>query len=167
MVKIEDIARFIVLRLLQRGNSISHLKLQKLLYYLQAWVMVHFDRAKIFENTPEAWVNGPVYREIYEIYRYKNLHSGFEEKDVVSNGMSLEDSLMELKEKMGLDEKLYQFIESFLNHYGSMTEDYLVFLSHSQQPWKDARKDLKDFQYSGNRISLDSMYEYYSKSIKG
>lgn len=67
MVNIHDVAKYIILRLLQNGNSVSPLKLQKIMYYLQAWFLVYFNDP-LFEEEPEAWVNGPVYRVIFDEY---------------------------------------------------------------------------------------------------
>ena len=90
MVNIEDFTKYIGLSLHSKGFSVSPLKLQKLLYYTQAWHMVFFGRENtLFVNVPQAWVNGPVYPVIYDAYKDKvsgmcehlNI-SDFEEKDV-------------------------------------------------------------------------------------
>ena len=71
MCDIKDVARYIGLSLINKGLSVSPLKLQKVLYYVQSWNMVIFGRDKtLFPQAPQAWVNGPVYPEIY--YEYKD-----------------------------------------------------------------------------------------------
>ncbi len=47
------------------GDTISPLKLQKLIYYAQAWHLVHFDKT-LFKDKIEAWSHGPVVPAIYE-----------------------------------------------------------------------------------------------------
>lgn len=165
MVNISDIAKYTVLQLLQRGNTISPLKLQKILYYLQAWYLVYFDKALLFEDVPEAWVNGPVYRSVYEAYRSKGKYDQFRISDVVAEGETSEEAISRLLNSMGLSEKELDFVEAIYNHYGSMSHDYLVYLTHSQKPWNEARKGLQPFEYTDQKISLDLMYDYYSKSI--
>ena len=72
MVNIEDFTKYIGLSLHSKGFSVSPLKLQKLLYYTQAWHMVFFGRENtLFVNVPQAWVNGPVYPVIYDAYKDK------------------------------------------------------------------------------------------------
>ena len=44
-----------------------------------------------------------------------------------------------------------------------MSHDRLVFLTHSQFPWNNARKGLAPFEYTDKKISLDDMYNYYSE----
>ena len=71
MCDIKDVARYIGLSLINKGLSVSPLKLQKVLYYVQSWNMVIFGRDKtLFPQAPQAWVNGSVYPEIY--YEYKD-----------------------------------------------------------------------------------------------
>ena len=43
---------------------------------------MYFDEKRLFENEPEAWVNGPVYRDVYEAYRDKGLYSQLTLADV-------------------------------------------------------------------------------------
>ncbi len=58
---IQDVARYVGLSSTTKGLSISPLKLQKLLYYIQAWFMVFYGRDNtLFRDVPQAWVNGPV-----------------------------------------------------------------------------------------------------------
>ena len=65
----------------ESGDSITHLKLQKLLYYAQAWYMVLTENESepiLFEEKIEAWTHGPVVREVYNKYsemRYNRIPS--------------------------------------------------------------------------------------------
>ena len=70
MRDIKDIARYVGLSLIAKGLTVSPLKLQKLLYYVQSWYMVFNGRQNtLFAQAPQAWVNGPVYPDIYYQYR--------------------------------------------------------------------------------------------------
>lgn len=165
MVNILDLAKYIVLRLLQNGNSISPLKLQKILYYLQAWFMVYFNKELLFDNQPEAWVNGPVYREVYEAFRRRGMYSQFSMADLGVEEQDAPTVLESLHNAMNLTEENWALIEQVLTRYGSMSQDRLVFLTHSQRPWNEARKSAQPFEYSDQKISFDSMYDYYSKAV--
>jgi len=48
-----------------KGSTVSPKKLQKLVYYTDAWHLVHFKSELINENF-EAWVHGPVVPELYQ-----------------------------------------------------------------------------------------------------
>ena len=75
-VDIKDYAAYVGITMLMKGLTVSPLKLQKILYYEQAWHMVGFGRDnQLFSCAPQAWVNGPVYPEIYYIYpKIRNYH---------------------------------------------------------------------------------------------
>jgi len=59
-----DVAKYI----LEKQGPMSIGKLHKLLYYCQAWSLV-WDEKPIFDSRIEAWISGPVVREIYEKYQ--------------------------------------------------------------------------------------------------
>ena len=52
----------------EHGSPVSNLKLQKLLYYAQAWHLAFFG-APLFDEDFEAWVHGPVVPRVFRCYR--------------------------------------------------------------------------------------------------
>ena len=166
MVDIKDIANYTIFRLLQNGNTICHLKLQKILYYLQAWYLVYFNHQLLFQDAPEAWVNGPVYRVIYDIYRDRGMYTQFSMETIMSPDGLEKNFTEKLLSAMNLSDEDLSFIEAIYRHYGTMSHDYLVFLTHSQRPWNEARKGLQPFEYTDEKISFDEMYNYYSEALK-
>ena len=72
MYSAETIANWFLINIdRESGDSITHLKLQKLLYYAQAWYMVLTENEAepiLFEEKIEAWTHGPVVREVYNKY---------------------------------------------------------------------------------------------------
>ena len=64
MADVFDVAKYI----LEKQGSMTTMKLQKLVYYSQAWSVV-WDEKPIFEERIEAWASGPVVRELYEEHR--------------------------------------------------------------------------------------------------
>lgn len=86
-----DVAHLVVLAASQKEIGVTPLKLQKLLYYLQAWNLVFFN-TPIFQEEPEAWVNGPVYRKVYDHYRdyqmYEFIKIAFEEKQHIDESVA-------------------------------------------------------------------------------
>src|ERR1700730_81854 len=63
-VTVHDVAAFIV----NRQGEMSAMKLQKLVYYSQAWSLV-WDDEPLFDDAIEAWANGPVVRALYARHR--------------------------------------------------------------------------------------------------
>mgnify|MGYP002624756445 FL=1 len=69
MYKAREIASFYI-QLLNSipDNYIDNLKLNKLLYYSQAWSLVKFSKP-LFEDEIQAWDLGPVIPDVYHIYK--------------------------------------------------------------------------------------------------
>ncbi len=61
MVSVHDVAAII----LQECGEMTAMKLQKLVYYSQAWSLV-WDDAPSFPEEIQAWANGPVVPVLYE-----------------------------------------------------------------------------------------------------
>ena len=67
-VKITTLAGYI----LKHFGPMSHLKLQKILFYCQAYHLAYFDKA-LFNEDFEAWVHGPVCRDVSDILNEKSV----------------------------------------------------------------------------------------------
>lgn len=140
MANVHDVASYI----LERQGGMTTMKLQKLIYYSQAWSLV-WDGEPLFENEIEAWVNGPVVREIY------NAHAGQFRVGKWMKGDSNQ-----------LSEAQKTTIESVLNFYGPKEAYWLSELTHQERPWKEAREGLSATERGNKPISLETMHWYYS-----
>ena len=63
-ITIFDVSSYI----LERLGRITAMKLQKLVYYCQAWSLV-LDESPLFKENIEVWANTPVVKELYEAHR--------------------------------------------------------------------------------------------------
>jgi uncharacterized phage-associated protein len=137
-----DVAHYI----LDKQGSMSAMKLQKLVFYSQAWSLV-WDDAPIFDNTIEAWANGPVVRDLYEVHRGK---------------FQVDTTTFAEFAKGNLTENQKETIDIVLRSYGDKSPQWLSDQTHAEDPWKIAR-DGQPEGYRGDRqITLESMAEYYS-----
>ena len=64
MYRVHDLAAYIVAT---RG-PLGAMKLQKLLYYSQAWSLA-WDGEPVFRERVQAWSEGPVVRESFDVHR--------------------------------------------------------------------------------------------------
>jgi uncharacterized phage-associated protein len=136
-----DVADYILSRL----GSMSAMKLQKLVYYSQAWALA-WTEEPLFPEDFQAWANGPVLRELYDRHRGQfRLEPGF----FGGNPASLTDDQKEV-------------IDKVLAYYGQRDPQWLSNLSHIEEPWKTARAEYPDGERCENVISKESMMEYYS-----
>lgn len=144
MINVFDVASYI----LDRLGTVTTMKLQKLVYYCQAWSLV-WDDEPIISNEFEAWINGPVCRELYNAHKHKyRVTRG--EFDTKKSGEALTKIQTET-------------IDAVLDFYGDKEPYYLIELTHKEEPWKLARGDCKDNDYSNNVITKESMLKYYSE----
>ena len=124
-------------------SLITPLKLQKLLYYAQAWSLVFRGKALFYEDT-EAWVHGPVIPPVY--HRYK--HHGY-------NIIPQDDFCGEL----ATDE--IDILNLVWMSYGKKSAKSLEELTHSEYPWIKAREGFCASQPSTKKISILDMRSYY------
>lgn len=123
--------------------SVTAMKLQKLLYYCQAWSLV-WDEAPLFSEKIEAWVNGPIVPPIYQ------LHKGLFEISGWKHG-----------NKENLQEFQKETIQAVIKYYGDKSGQWLSDLTHLEDPWRNARKGLADSERGNKEISHASLAEYY------
>jgi uncharacterized phage-associated protein len=140
-VRTIDVADYI----LQKRGTLSAIKLQKLVYYTQAWHLVWED-IEIFEEEIQAWANGPIVPCLYAIHRGSfRLPPGFFKGDLDC-----------------LQSRSQDVIDRVLEFYGNKDAQWLSDLSHMEEPWKIARIGLGDDERGSSVISIESMAEYYS-----
>ena len=141
-VKAIDVAAYI----LRKQNGMPAMKLQKLVYYSQAWSLV-WDDKPIFRDRIEAWANGPVIRNLY------NAHRGKYQISRIPSGKS-----------RLLDDNQRETVDVVIDYYGNKSSHWLSDLTHMEDPWCDARKKagLIDGQRGHACITQASMAEYYS-----
>lgn len=141
MANVFDVAKYI----LHKYQKLSTWKLQKLCYYSQAWHLA-WSGNPIFNEDFEAWANGPVCPPLFHKHQGKFI--------ITENDLLLGDY-----NNLTADEK--DSIDVVLKDYGRMEPYDLRELSHSEDPWKNARGDLPEDAKCRNVISKDSMGEYY------
>lgn len=143
MNSVFDVAHYI----LQRAGDMSAMKLQKLVYYSQAWSLV-WDEVPLFDEKIEAWANGPVCRELFDVHQGHYVVSAADVKRLAKGHLTTDQG---------------KTIDAVLKAYGKQTAQWLSDQTHSEQPWKDARKGLSA-KARGNRvITHEAMREFYSE----
>ena len=164
LVDIKDMAIYTGLSLISKGLKATPLKLQKILYYEQAWFMVFFGRENtLFADVPQAWVNGPVYPTIY--HEYKNQAEGMCDK-LSTSDFGYEDAIDGMSEvfaKLNLTDKQLKCIDSVITMYGSKTQNQLIMMTHCEKPWCEKRENIAPYLRSTEELSLDTMYTYYKE----
>ena len=163
-VDLKKLVEFIIAYCNVHGFRITPMKLQKILYYVQSWYLVKYDKELLFDELPQAWVNGPVYRSVYNQYKNDFYRStpltleGINEKD--------ENNIEEYKNNLNIDTQQIDTITTILKHYSPLEEGKLVLMTHSDDPWNAAREGYGDFDRCENVITAENMYEFYKSKVK-
>lgn len=144
-----DIAKFFIWKSQQENRRISNKKLQKLLYYSQAWSLV-LDNKPLFDDKIEAWVHGPAIKSVYREFK----RFGFNPIEIKVD----EEDIEVLKNS--------EVLNSVWNVYGNYDANYLEYLTHSEDPWQNARESLEFDRNSDIEISLEAMKSYYSSLLE-
>jgi uncharacterized phage-associated protein len=139
MANVHDVAAYI----LAKKGQMTAMKLQKLVYYSKAWHLV-WDSSELFPEPVQAWANGPVVYDLYANHR----------------GMFVVDS-WKLGDPSNLTPSERGSVDAVLSFYGDKLAYELSELTHSERPWKDARKGLSPGERSNAEITSAAMYEYY------
>lgn len=151
MATIYDVAKYFLTKVDRHaGDTITHLKLQKLCYYAQAWYLA-LEGKRLFDAHFEAWAHGPVNPGLFEEYR----HYGYEPIEYPHDFDP--DSLTE-------EEK--EFLDEIWDVYGKYSAKYLEYLTHQEKPWREARGNLPDGARCNTPISEETMAEYYRSLIE-
>lgn len=140
MARVYDVAEFI----LHEHGPMSAMKLQKLVYYSQAWSLV-WDERPLFPEPIQAWSNGPVSPDLYAKHRgLFTVHPG-----------SVGGDHKVLKEEEA------ETVQAVLRYYGGMSAQALSDLTHAEEPWNRARPGLPPGASSSAEITHEMLAEYY------
>lgn len=161
-MKALDVSNIILTHFDYAGDLITNKKLQKLLYYVEAWSLVY--HSSLVEEDFEAWVHGPVIPDVYQQFKgfgYSAIKNEYIE------GQTASEKMRHLLGASNLVQEQKDLLFAVLNKYGSLTSFQLETLSHSELLWIEARKGLKDFDHSSTVINKDVMKSYYSSLVNG
>lgn len=131
----------------EAGDTITHLKLQKLLYFAQAWHLANKGEP-LFDADFQAWAHGPVARPIYD--RFKG--QGWEALDAAPVPPKVPKTIE-------------GYLEKIFDMYGKYGAKHLERLTHQHDPWVNARGGIPPEERCENVISKESMRDYYGKRI--
>lgn len=141
MAKVDDVAA----ALIERVGPMPAMKLQKLVYYCQAWHLVWEGKA-LFSASTQAWANGPVVPMLYRQHR-----GDFWVQDWPSG------------DRNALRQSEVSTVEAIVGHYGDKEASWLSDLTHREDPWRDARAGQAPGERGHTLITTSAMFDYYSQ----
>ncbi|RGT88478.1 DUF4065 domain-containing protein [Coprococcus comes] len=136
-----DVAKYIILFCKENGYSISNLKLQKLLYFVQAQFLITTGKPAFSEEI-EAWDFGPVVPEVYQHFKMW--------------GSSELPSVLARNAEKKIYKRDQENMNEILEECAQYSASFLVDITHNQDPWADAYE-----KYCNNVITKESIKEYF------
>ena len=145
MTTVFDVANYI----LNKVGQITSMKLQKLVYYSQAWSLA-WDDVPLFDEDFQAWANGPVCPELFYAHKGHFILSKnfFAEKSAASFSNTQADT-----------------IDIVLADYAQLNPHELSNLTHRERPWLEARGNTPPGMPCTNIIDKEVMRDYYARLI--
>lgn len=150
-----QVANYFIALSNETGNLISNLKLQKLVYYAQAWHLANYSKELILEDF-QAWVHGPVIPSLYGEYK------SFGWKPIIREDLNTE-KFSEIKKQFSLE--TLSLLELVTTEYFGLTAFELERLTHNEDPWLLTREGLATDEPSENIIEKKLIKSYYSKFL--
>ena len=137
------IADYFIALAQETGSFVSNLKLQKLVYYAQAWHLA-LHKEPLFPEDFQAWVHGPVIPELYQKYK----PFGWQP--------------IEQEVNVQLPIVVLDFLAEVAQEYFGCDAYKLEQMTHSEIPWQRARGNLPPDAVSTAMIKKQWMKEYYT-----
>ena len=146
MISAINLSNYIITKTQKMRKSISHLKLQKILYYIQGEHIAIFNKPLFFDEI-QSWPYGPVVREVYKKYVSNGAMDLKPDKEV-------EMPLLSPKEKKLIDRVLVRKLK--------YSASFLVQATHEEEPWRlhadEVKKGLKP------TISNESIRRFFTRA---
>lgn len=151
MPTVLDVAKYFLSLVDESGGSVmTHLKLQKLCYYAQAWHLV-FEDELLFTQKFQAWAHGPACPQLWRSYKRYGYNP-------IPRPENFDVAVFNPKQLSTLEE--------VWEAYGDYDAKYLERLTHEEKPWIVARGGCQEGDSCDNYIELDLVKEYYSSLIQ-
>lgn len=140
----ETVANFLLVESRERGEVLTNLKLQKLLYYAQAWNLALRD-APLFNEDFQAWVHGPVLPSQY--VRFKD--------------HQWRPLAVEATRPAYADAVTTSHLVEIVDVFGTETAVALELMTHRERPWLEARGGLAAHEPSTAIIQKETMKTFF------
>lgn len=155
MIEIDDITDYIISQIKSEEKRVSliNLKIQKLLYYIQAW-SYGINQGPLFNGEFQAWIHGPINVHIFERFSAsKTLYSEINLTDRIKDNIELPDEIAE-------------FVDFILENYVKFSGAELEQLIQEDLPWLKTRGHLGKNEKSTDVIEPELLRNYYGKLWK-
>ncbi|MCM1084047.1 MAG: DUF4065 domain-containing protein [Clostridium sp.] len=149
LFSVSDKMMRVIAYVFEKLEEVTPLTLQKLLYFIQGIYSALYGKP-IFEEDCRAWVHGPVYPEVYELFRDFKYNPIDDARFALIEGTA--DVLIEEEKNV---------IDLVVNTFGMYGAKVLERIAHNEDPWKEAEKGYGDSIPSSEPLPKKRIMKYY------
>jgi len=131
-------------------ERVTHLRLQKLLYYAQAWHLMACG-VPLFEDEIQAWQHGPVVAAAYPYF------ADYGDSPIAHH---------EAADAAALSDREKQLVDSVWRYYRRFSAAGLRAMTHQERPFREARRGIEEDAPSQRRIELDTLRQFFSEQYE-
>ena len=132
----------------EAGEAMTPLKVQKLLYFAQAYYLANFEKP-LFAEDFQAWAHGPVVPSIFQAY------SEFRWEAIPPQEIDQE-----------IDRDVAEYLEAVYQEFGKFSAKELERISHQHAPWLDVRGKLPPEARCTDVIKKSDIENFYAARIR-
>jgi uncharacterized phage-associated protein len=145
MASIHDVAKYFLLQTDEEaGDTISNLKLQKLVYYAQGFHLA-MHGTPLFNDQIQAWTHGPVTPALYHAYKECGSDAIAKPTEFDASGLTTEET---------------ELLDEVYSVYGQFSGWKLRNLTHEEAPWQDAYKE-----GANTEITHESLHGFFVSQL--
>lgn len=158
---IDNIADYFIWFANEHGDLITHLKLQHLCYFAEAFHLAAYDEPLTGEPF-EAWAHGGISRKILNRFKkFKHMPINSECADFIEP--SDPNALEQHYKEPALNESIKKHLHTIINRFWGKSAWELEYIIHSHMPWIKARGNLDILDLCVEVIDPKDMTEFYKK----
>lgn len=153
-MSLDQICDFIIYEETKGRKPLNQMKLQKLLFYTDAWYTA-FKNTSLFIEGFQAWIHGPVSRSIYDRFHTKDLYSVVTREDMT-------ESFNPKK----IPKAIITHVKEVLNVYSKFSGSELEMMSQKEEPWVKARTGYGPTQLCQVELDKGLTGKYFAARLK-
>ena len=142
---VRNVANWFIQKAIDTKQDLTHLKLQKLLYFSEGWYLSLTNGRSIISQPVEAWMYGPVFNDLYQdLKHYKST--------------PIQQTILQYDNKVCIEDE--ELLERIWELYSGFQPSELVSMTHKQgSPWYDCYENNSFF--NNMIIPKDKIRKYF------
>lgn len=150
VANLNSVADYLLCFAQEHGDLITPLKLQKMVFYADAWYMALNDGEPLIDDHFEAWVHGPVSRSLYSRF------SDYKWRPITA----------EISCPAELSDDVKNHLNEIYDIFGGFDAYELERMTHNEDPWLHARNGIPNDEPCTTLIDKGVTADFYRSIIE-